>query len=421
MGATFDALRRAQFGLTDVVRRAQANTLGLIGLNPSECRYQVIRSGSHWRLRDYADAGHNGCPALLIVAAPIKRPYIWDLTPSVSAIRYCLQQHWHVYLLEWMPASQDTGNSGLDECVEAISECVAVVSAKTSGARPFLAGHSLGGTLAAIFSASEPESIQGLVLLSSPLCFQPNGYQFRDALVSLIPPNLSDTEPFPGSLLSHMSALASPDTFVWSRLRDAMLSAADTHAIEIHALVERWALDEVPLPGRLVHQIIQWLYREDRLCRGALRIGKTVVGPSRLSAPTLAIVNTDDAVAPAASVKPFTEAMPTADVCIIEYPGEVGVSLQHLGILIGRKAQAQLWPKIVSWINAHMQPHWLRKQRSKAMPRKRNRPVRRGSSAPAAETNQAQVPRMPDGRRVDQESGASRQEEPPTCGHPDAP
>jgi hypothetical protein len=44
--------------------------------------------------------------------------------------------------------------------------------------------------------------------------------------------------------------------------------------------------------------------------------------------------------------------MPTDDTRIIEYPGEVGVCLQHLGILIGRQAQAQVWPEIVSWINS---------------------------------------------------------------------
>jgi polyhydroxyalkanoate synthase len=37
---------------------------------------------------------------VLIVAAPIKRPYIWDLTPAVSAIRYCLGAGLRVYLLE---------------------------------------------------------------------------------------------------------------------------------------------------------------------------------------------------------------------------------------------------------------------------------------------------------------------------------
>ena len=37
-------------------------------------------------------------------------------------------------------------------------------------------------------------------------------------------------------------------------------------------------------------------------------------------------------------------------VRVIEYPGELGVCLQHLGILVGRHAQAHVWPEIVSWL-----------------------------------------------------------------------
>jgi polyhydroxyalkanoate synthase len=349
MDTSLDALRRAQFAITDVMRRAQGDAYGALGLDPSECRYRVISSAPHWRLRDYGD--NDGAPSLLIVAAPIKRPYIWDLCPSASTIRFCLRQRLHVYLLEWMPASRQTGNSGLDEYASAIGECVAKV-ARESGMKPFLIGHSLGGTVAAISAALAPEDVRGLILLGAPLCFQPETSPFRDALVSLVPSDLPETDPFPGSLLSHMSALASPGTFVWSRLMDAALSVTDRRAMDIHARVERWALDEVPLPGKLVHQIIEWLYRENRLCRGTLKLGETLVGPPRLSVRTLAVVNTADEVAPMGSVKPFIDAMPIEDVRIIEYPGEVGVCLQHLGILVGREAHARVWPEIFSWLGA---------------------------------------------------------------------
>jgi polyhydroxyalkanoate synthase len=296
--------------------------------------------------------GHDGSVPLLIVAAPIKRPYIWDLSPSASAIRYCLAQHLHVYLLEWMPASRGGANNGLDECTAATAECIARISDAVPGRKPFLIGHSLGGTLAAIFAALAPERLRGLVLLSAPLCFEPQTNDFRDTLVSLVPSTLSEAEPFPGSLLSHMSALASPGTFVWSRLMDAMLSATDQHALDIHARVERWALDEVPLPGKLVHQIIEWLYRENRFCRGELKIREALVGPLSLTVPTLAVVNMADDVAPLASINPFMEAMPTKNARIIKYPGEVGVCLQHLGILVGREAHAKVWPQIISWLKS---------------------------------------------------------------------
>lgn len=346
-----DAFRRAQFDMTDTLRRAQGDAIGAFGLDPSECPYRIITSAPHWRLREYG--GHDTSRPLLVVAAPIKRPYIWDLAPSASAVGYCLQQGLQVYLLEWMPASGRTGNNGLDECAGAIADCAATISRETAGKEPFLIGHSLGGTLAAIYSAWAPASVRGLVLLGAPLCFQPKESQFRDALVSLVPSTLSAAEPFPGSLLSQMSALASPGTFVWSRLMDAALSVTDPHTMEIHARVERWALDEVPLPGKLVHQMIEWLYRENRFCRGVLDVRETRVGPFSLVVPTLAVVNTADEVAPLASVKPFISAMPAKDTRIIEYPGEVGVCLQHLGILIGREAHANVWPEIICWLHSH--------------------------------------------------------------------
>ena len=140
--------------------------------------------GSFWRLRDYGkDSATQG---VLIVAAPIKRPYIWDLAPSSSAIRYCLKEGLRVRLLEWLPASRTTGANGLAEYAQAIGESVAKISSEGEDRKPFLLGHSLGGTLAAIFGATASKSIRGLVLLGAPLCFRPATSRFRDALVSLV-------------------------------------------------------------------------------------------------------------------------------------------------------------------------------------------------------------------------------------------
>lgn len=345
-----DPLCLTHFTVMDALRQLQGEVLEASGLGPAQSRYRVVSSGAHWRLRAYTTG--RGWAPVLIVAAPIKRPYIWDLTDELSAIRYCLRQRLCMYLLEWAPATRGRAAAGLDEYAgEAISECVATTAGLAQGEKPFLMGHSLGGTLAAIYASLHPQSLQGLVLLGAPLCFEPGVSRFGDALASIVAPSaLSSADVVPGSLLSQVSALASPGTFVWSRLLDALLTMSDWNAQAVHARIERWALDEVALPGRLVHQIVEWLYREDRFCRGTLMIRDRPAGPSSLRLPTVAVVNAADEIATLASVARFAKAMPERAMRIIAYPGEIGVGLQHLAVLVGHQAYARVWPQIVSWL-----------------------------------------------------------------------
>jgi polyhydroxyalkanoate synthase len=133
---------------------------------------------------------------------------------------------------------------------------------------------------------------------------------------------------------------------------DAILSLADHTALDVHARIERWALDEVLLPGKLVNQILQWLYREDRFCHGILTVLDRTVGPASIKIPMLAIVNVADEIAPLTSVAPFIDKMPVKDTRIIEFPSEIGVCLPHLGTLVGRTAYARVWPQIVAWLKA---------------------------------------------------------------------
>jgi len=334
----------------DWVRRAQGDFLGAAGFGPTECPYRVVASGTHWRLRDYG--GEGGCP-LLVVAAPIKHPYLWDLTPAVSAIRTCLDHGLHVWLLEWNAPEDGAPPLGLAHYAhEGIGTCVARIIEADGGRKPALIGHSLGGTFAAIHAAAEPSALSGLALLGAPLCFARETSRFRDSVVALAPAHLSQTSVVPGFMLSEFCAIATPDIFLWSRWADLAHGFNDPWAIEMHLRIERWALDELPLSGRLVEEVLQWLYREDCFCRGSLEIAGQPVGPGKITVPTLAVVTTSDDVVPLASVEPFLAALASKNVHLVEYPGEAGVGLQHLGILAGRQAHATIWPKILAWIDA---------------------------------------------------------------------
>jgi polyhydroxyalkanoate synthase len=169
----------------------------------------------------------------------------------------------------------------------------------------------------------------------------------------MAPSHISETDIVPGSLLSQLSALASPDTFIWSRLVDAGLSLSDPRAAAAHALVERWMLEEVPLAGQLVREILERLYRDNRFCSGTLRIGSKMVRPSAIAVPVLAVVNVADRIAPTAMVAPLVAAMARGRCRLAEYPGEIGVAVQHVALLVGRQAHRRAWPEIIAWLREH--------------------------------------------------------------------
>jgi polyhydroxyalkanoate synthase len=354
LGASHDSPVWERFGLSiysgiDAWRRTQAGTLAALGYGPQESSYRIVAAAEHWRLRAYAGGGEG--PVILIIASPIKRPHIWDLAPSVSGVRRCLEHGARLFLLEWTPPSLDHPGPGLaDYAGTFIGEAVAQV-AKTTGVKPVLFGHSLGGTLAAIYAASSPNTLRGLVLLTAPLCFAPGTSPFRDALVAMSPRPDIEMNSIPGSLLAHLSAIVAPNVFVWSRLRDEALGKQDHDGITILRRVDHWTLDEVPVSGALVRDVFQLLYDEDRFCRGTLRLGQSLVCAKAGFPPTLAVINASDEVTSRASVARFFETLDRSRVKIIEYPGEVGVGLQHLAVLIGRTAHQVLWPEILSWLD----------------------------------------------------------------------
>jgi polyhydroxyalkanoate synthase subunit PhaC len=349
-GWTSPSAVAAGYSLLDSVRRAQGDTLAALGFGAQESAYTVVASGSLWRLREYS--GATGDLPLLIVAAPIKRPYIWDLAPAVSAVRRCLNQGLRVFLLEWLPATSGAADAGLEAYANhTLTAAVDLVILRTGGVLPFLMGHSLGGTLAALHAAIAGNRLRGLVLLGAPLCFAPGSSRFRDALVSTFPAAAADVSVMPGSLLTAICASASPDIFVWSRSVDAGLSAGNPEAMTLLTRVERWTLDEVALSGALVREVFEQLYSDDGFCKGRIVLGGQRLGPERLGLPTLLVANKADDIAPPAATRCFARAMPTGHCIVFEQPGELGVGLQHLAPLVGRDAHARLWPEIIAWLH----------------------------------------------------------------------
>lgn len=337
--------------------------MDLLGWGPQSTPSRVVLTRPGVTLKAYSppveqeageitDSQQGRRPVLLIVPAPIKRAYLWDLAPEISVIRRCLDAGIRVYLIQWERPGIEEEEFGLDHYADRlILECLEAIEAETGRTRVVLAGHSLGGTLAAIFASLHPSRVQGLVLLEAPLRFGRSSGAFTPVVAAAFRAEAM-TRPLgnvPGSLLSAMSLVNDPLTFGVARWMDWLESWPDPAAMRSHLRVTRWTLDEVPMPRRLFADIVEQLYREDRFARGELEVNGRPARLDNLEAPVLGVADPYSRVVPPRSTVVFNRAG-RAESRILWYEGDVGVALQHAGPLVGRRAHHVLWPEIIRWI-----------------------------------------------------------------------
>jgi polyhydroxyalkanoate synthase len=228
------------------------------------------------------------------------------------------------------------------------------VREETGADRAFLAGHSLGGTLAAIYASLHPQRVRGMIALEAPIAFGAGPFE---AAAAVAPPSAAITRPFgnmPGSYLDMASVAADPLTFNAEPFTDWLRSSVSAEARRLHWQVRRWTLDETPMAQRLFEEVDEALYRSNRFARGELRIAGLLADPRAIEAPIVAVLDRRSRIVPPASIEAYRTHTGSKDVEILEYAGDTGVVVQHVGVLVGPSAHAHLWPRICGWARSRV-------------------------------------------------------------------
>src|SRR3546814_1534721 len=97
-----------------------------------------------------------------------------------------------------------------------------------------VAGHSLGGTLAAIFASLNPDRVRGLVLVDAPLSFGEAGDPLAQTIVMMPHANWLQSmfgSPVPGSAINCLCACAVPEVFLGQPATDPPHRLMDPEAM----------------------------------------------------------------------------------------------------------------------------------------------------------------------------------------------
>jgi polyhydroxyalkanoate synthase len=292
---------------------------------------------------------------LLLVYALMSRPEILDLRPGNSFIEYMLGQGYDVFLLDWGYPGREDSQFKLDDYVlDYLSRAIRKMKAVSSSAQFDLLGYCIGSIIATCYAALRPnDGLRNLVLLTALLDFSD---QQAPGLMRWIGEQHFDLNGLvdhfgniPGEVIDYGSKMLRPvDNYITNYIR-LWDNLDNPRIVESWHAMNTWLSDYVPVSGAFYRQLIQELYRENRLIENRLVLRGERVDLSAIRANLLNVIAAADHLVPNCQSESIVQLAGSSDKMTMKLPGG------HIGLMAGSAAVKQTWPKIAAWL-AERQP-----------------------------------------------------------------
>jgi polyhydroxyalkanoate synthase subunit PhaC len=220
---------------------------------------------------------------------------------------------------------------------------------RSSGASGLsLAGWCIGGTLCAMQAGLVgPRSpARNLVLLTTPIDPTESLYHTwvgRDSFDVDYICRMWDV--IPGTGIDVANKLMKPVSNFWTTYRRLAQNVYDGNVDRVaFQTMGKWIADNPPFPARAFREWVTWIYKENRLARGLLRIRGQRVDLGMIEQSLLVITADDDHIVPPVNTIPLLDLVASGDVTHLAKPGG------HIGLMAGSKARHQIWPELADWL-----------------------------------------------------------------------
>jgi polyhydroxyalkanoate synthase len=342
--ALFEEQRRAWSRFMAVPRVVDTALRTRVGTSPRDV---VLREGTHELLRYRRETPATQAEPILFCYALINRPYILDLEPDKSVVQRYLAEGFEVYLIDWgVPTDADRGLTLEDYVCGFLARAVDVVRRAHGQERIHLLGYCMGGTMATIYGALEPERVKSLTLLATPLDFSrcetllnlwtDERYFDVDALIGTY-------GNCPAWFLQTCFLFMNPVRNFLDKTISFYEQMDDPASMASFFALERWLNDNIPVAGQTFRQFVVNLFQRNELVRGELRLRGRRVELARLTCPLLLLTAKSDHLVAPASTEGIRPHVGSGDVTSIDFPAG------HVGLVVGGRAHERLWPQATRW------------------------------------------------------------------------
>jgi polyhydroxyalkanoate synthase len=315
-----------------------------IGTTPRDAVW-THRKVTLYRYR--SDKREHPVPVLLVFAL-INRPAIFDLSEGNSFVRFLLDEGFDVFLLDWGVPDDEDEDMGVeayvcDELPWGIRETLRAAGAEEVS----LLGWCIGGTLSAMHCAlADDGAVRNLVLLTTPIDTDGSRYGSWIARDSFDVDLVADSYPaIPGRMIDFANKLLKPKTNFWDTYEKLWQATLEGKAKpEAYQPMAKWVADNPPFPSRAYREWNTWMYKENRLVRGHLRLRGRRVDLGRIDQNLLVVTAGADHIAPPPGTAPIFGLVSSEDVSHFDRPGG------HIGLMAGSRAREDIWPDLAGWL-----------------------------------------------------------------------
>lgn len=279
---------------------------------------------------------------ILFIPSFINKSYILDLTEQRSLLKFCASSNHRPVLLDWGSPTEAEQNY---DCAAYIINKVmpAIAHLRQSGKEVVLAGYCLGGLVAVATAQLMPNDVHGLILLATPWDFT----HFQEKTIALqhgIDMALSCQRSIPSANLRYFFYSFLPQEKIYGKFIKFSQSLGDKQKSELFVAVERWAMDDMLIAKGVFNECALDFISLNKPLNNQWQVADQIINPSAIKIKSLIVAPTKDTIVPYNSVTALINLLPKSNV-ILPDSG-------HVGMIIGEKAEKQLWQPMLVWLES---------------------------------------------------------------------
>ncbi|HEX9321695.1 MAG TPA: alpha/beta fold hydrolase [Xanthobacteraceae bacterium] len=298
-------------------------------------------------LREFC-ADDSAMPTLICAPFALHRATIADFAPGHSLVRALRGAGLsRICVTDWLSAGPEMRYLSIDNYLADLDVAVDELGGKVD-----LIGLCQGGWLALLFAARFPQKVRKLVLAGAPVDIRA-GESPLSRMAAQTPLAVFEqlVELGGGRILGdRVLGLWGPRAFDSQSVRELLQLPQRLRgpALRLEAEFREWHAATVDLPGTYYLEVVEWLYKQNRLAEGRLVALGRRIDLARVRVPLFLLAARDDDVVAPEQVLATEARVGTAATEI-----ETAIApCRHLGLFMGARTLRTVWPNIARWMIA---------------------------------------------------------------------